>query len=497
MHRHAWFAKAALVIALGTAFGAHADEADFGGFVERQLHAKSEKLFGVERPLKESAPATTGAYRTPAQAAADQLLFAHGLKVEYLTREAANATDMMAFWPSDAAPTHLIACIEGGRQQLTGDADTASYAPGDKFNPSVQRIRLSDGKVETILRGMSACDGIRRTDWGTILATEERTDGGAYEILDPLITTDEHVVDRATGAVTNPATVAKRAALPTMAWEGLAVLPSGVVIAGDELRPGTGGADLDGGAIFKFIPTSLHGGGAISDLSQSPLADGKVYAMQVSCVGNNQQVGQGCEVGNAAWIEVNAVTARLDAVVRGATGYYRPEDLHRDPMYRDAANPEAVRFCWTNTGNESAMHYAEAICGVDAAPNATSMPTPSGTTVRTVTVNRFVEGDKDFNSFDNLEFQPKTGNVYVIEDHPNGDVFACLPDGADRDLKSDGCVKILSVKDSSAEPTGFLFSADGTTAYVSVQHSNDTLMPKLDDYATDDVIRITGFKVKK
>jgi len=30
-----------------------------------------------------------------------------------------------------------------------------------------------------------------------------------------------------------------RAALPTMAWEGLAVLPSGVVIAGDELRPGS------------------------------------------------------------------------------------------------------------------------------------------------------------------------------------------------------------------------------------------------------------------
>ena len=31
-----------------------------------------------------------------------------------------------------------------------------------------------------------------------------------------------------------------------------------------------------------------------------------------------------------------------------------------------------------------------------------------------------------------------------------GDVFACLPDGADRDIKSDGCVKILSVTDRSA-----------------------------------------------
>ena len=62
----------------------------------------------------------------------------------------------------------------------------------------------------------------------------------------------------------------------------------------------------------------------------------------------------------------------------------------------------------------------------------------------------FVEGDGDFNSIDNLAFQPHSGNLYVIEDHSNGDVFACLPDGADRDIKSDGCVKILSVRDRSA-----------------------------------------------
>jgi len=117
---------------------------------------------------------------------------------------------------------------------------------------------------------------------------------------------------------------------------------------------------------------------------------------------------------------------------------------------------------------------------------------------RTVVLNRFVEGDADFNSFDNLEFEPKTGNLYITEDpgtHGNGDVFACLPDGDDRDIKSDGCLKIISVKDSSAEPTGFKFSADGRTAYLSIQHSNDGLMPKIDDYATDDIIKITGFRI--
>ena len=116
---------------------------------------------------------------------------------------------------------------------------------------------------------------------------------------------------------------------------------------------------------------------------------------------------------------------------------------------------------------------------------------------RLVDVNRFVEGDADFNSFDNLEFQPNTGNLYVIEDHNNGDIFACLPDGADRDIKTDGCVKMLSVKDSPAEPTGFIFSADGTTAYVSIQHSHDGNMTKVDGYHTDDIIKITGFKIRK
>lgn len=361
---------------------------------------------------------------------------------------------------------------------------------GGKYNPSIQRINLTTGAAETVLRGMDRCDGIRTTAWGTVLATEETTSGGAYEILNPLGVTEQTVLDRALGIVTDPNHIAKRAALPAMAWEGLAVLPSGVVVAGDELRPGSP-ADADGGAIFKFVPTVPHVGGAIDNLNQSPLVAGFVYAMQVSCVNNAQRYGQGCEIGNAAWVPVNAATARADADAVGATGYYRPEDLHQDPQYRDPASPEAVRFCWTNTGNEGAMNYAEVVCAVDNAPMT------ADATQRTVGVNRFVEGDTDFNSFDNLEFQPHTGNMYVIEDHNNGDIFACLPDGKDRDIKTDGCVKILSVKDSLAEPTGFIFDASGKTAYVSIQHSNDANMPAVDGYGTDDVIKITGFKVKR
>ncbi|MEO6395995.1 MAG: alkaline phosphatase PhoX, partial [Devosia sp.] len=354
----------------------------------------------------------------------------------------------------------------------------------------VQAISLADGNVTTLLRGMTSCDGIRTSPWGTIIATEEEDDGGVYEIIDPLAIKDVKIIDRASGEVSDPAHVVKRSAVPVMAWEGFAITPEGVVYGGDELRPGTGEADADGGAIFKFIPATLHGGAMISSLDQSPLVAGKSYAMQVQCQGGKIQFGQGCEIGKAAWIEIDPAHARADALAKGATGYYRPEDLHADPVYQGPG----IRFCGANTGNEEAHNYAEVICTVDLAPAEAPQADADGKLVFTTEINRFVEGDLSFNSFDNLDFQPGTGILYVLEDHPNGEIYACLPDGADRDIKTDGCIRVFNLKDTSAEPTGFIFADDGMTAYVSIQHSDDTNVGKVDDYGTDDLIKITGFK---
>lgn len=471
---------------------------DFGVQVENRLQVQSRDLFGVKKPLVESAQGSIA--REHGQSAEELVLVATGLHAEILTRHAGNKADMFVFWPNDINPTHTIWCIEGSRENLTADG-APQLVPGviDKYNPSVQAIDM-DGQVTTLLRGMSRCDGIRRTAWGTILATEETGDGQAYEIINPLAMENETVTDRALGSivaadgVSASLHVVKRDALPTMAWEGLTVSAGGVVIAGDELRPGSGTPDKDGGAIFKFIPVIPHAGGAIDDLGDSPLVAGSVHAFRADCreetSGSFPQYGQGCEIGNGTWIPVTAANARDDADAAGATGYYRPEDLHADPMY---AGP-GVRFCWTNTGREAAGNYGEVICGID------SEPMTADDLRATVVVNRFVEGDVDFNSVDNLAFQPYTGNLYVIEDHDNGDIFACLPDGADRNIKSDGCVKILSVKDQSAEPTGFAFSGDGSTAFLAVQHSDDSLCAggtdcgDVDDYGTDDIVRITGFR---
>lgn len=295
-------------------------------------------------------------------------------------------------------PTHFIACIEGEDEILTNG----------KKNPSVQATDLLDGSVTTILRGMNRCDGLTLTPWGTILATEEIDDGQAYEIIDPLNTSKNTIDSRATGAISEPTAtnIIKRDALPTIKWEGLAVLESGVIFNGEELRPGTDSSDNDGGAMYKFIPTTLGTGDQISSLSESPFVSGKVYALQVSCVSSKVQFGQGCEVGNASWIEVSAANARTDANSKGATGFYRPEDLHSDPDYTGVG----VRFCWTNTSNEAAKNYAELMCAID------SKPTEANVAELSVNVNRFVIGNPDMNSFDSFAFQPGTGMHYIIED---------------------------------------------------------------------------------
>lgn len=489
---------------------------DFGEKTEDRLIAQSEKLFGFNQPLAEPADVADVVPRELASAQQRQLL-AGGLQAEFVARNVANLADMIAFWPNDTEYTHLVVCIEQGRSGVTP-------AGNGGLNAAVQRVNVATGAVETILHGMSRCDGIRTTPWGTILATEESDDGRAYEILDPLGTTGHWVADRTTGDVRDgidaptPSTkVAQRQALPTMAWEGLAVLPSGVVVGGDELRPGDDGLlDADGGAIFKFVPSSVSSpaGGPIANLSQSPLVAGRTYAMQISCQsrtsGSFPQYGQGCEVGEGAWVEIDPLNARPDASAKGATGYYRPEDLHDDPEY---AGPGA-RFCWTNTGNSGASHFAEVMCAIDESPLGTGDRIDARTSFvyledesqqrdyAVVTANRFVEGDARFNSQDNLAFQPSTGNLYVIEDDSFGEVYACLPDGGDRDLKSDGCLPMLSVADPSAEPTGFVFDGTGRVAFYNVQHGQQPaslldLASNPVDGKTDDLIRITGFKLPK
>jgi hypothetical protein len=128
---------------------------DFGAWIEENLSSLSEVLFGFGEPL--GAPATAADVVPRAAATAQQRqLLAGGLEAVFVARNVASLGDMIAFWPDDLTYTHLIICIEQVRSGTTP-------AGNGGLNAAVQRVAVATGVVETILHGMSRCDGIRTT----------------------------------------------------------------------------------------------------------------------------------------------------------------------------------------------------------------------------------------------------------------------------------------------------------------------------------------------
>jgi secreted PhoX family phosphatase len=432
---------------------------DFGRFVQDHLRSESGRLFGVTGPLERSSTESISA----AQAQADPrklATLAKSLSARVVTAGVAPPNlDMSALWPDDQRPRWLITCNEQG-----------TTAPG------LVRINLATGASTTIVTGTASCDPARRTPWGTILFAEEAgggpSGGRVYELIDPLNTTGV-TLDRATGTFsggTGAANLIPRPALGRLSFEGHAIFPNGVVYYGDELAPTNGVA---GGSIYKFVPSQLRdpSAGPISALDQSPLVAGTVFGLRV---GGATHEGQGSQYAQGAWIQVPAAPdpdLRAQAVPLRLTGYYRPEDIDID---RGALAASRVRFCGANTGDEGAQNWGEIICVTDG----TLQQAAGGASVPEVRL--FVPGNPSLAMSDNVAFQPGRGNLIIHEDAEtvtdlqgphNNDLWDCLPDGGDPDLQSDGCVRIATLNDLTAEWTGGIFDASGRHFYVSVQHN--------------------------
>jgi hypothetical protein len=430
---------------------------DFGAHRDQLLRSHSNQLFGIDHPLEQSSRASMSAAAAEADPTA-LVTVAKSLSVRVVSaaRNLPPNIDMMALWPSDENPTHLIACNEEG-----------------PTSPGVVRVRLSDGLPETILTGTLSCDPIRRTPWGTILAGEEAgADGSLLEIIDPLGTTGV-VFDRSTLAVTGgdgAANVVARPAVGRLSFEGIALYPNGLMYYGDENRPLRG---VPGGAYFKFVPARpFTGGGSIHDLADSPLAAGTVFGLRLGKRSGNTDFGQASNTGLGTWIPIPAASVgnlRTFAAAQSLTGYYRPEDIDIDGT---ALARGDVRFCGNDTGNESDdRNWGESICVTDG----TLAEATAGTAKPEVQL--FVVGTPELAMMDNMAYQPGRGNWILHEDGDgpavgrNNDLWACLDDGVDDDALSDGCVRIATLNDLNAEWTGGFFDASGTRFFVSVQHN--------------------------
>jgi secreted PhoX family phosphatase len=455
----------AFVLLISTAFAAFDD---WGLDVQTQLQNKSHPLFGVGQPLAKSSTVDF----SPAQALANPaglITVAKNLKVSVVSAgpadNAAPNIDQMILWPK-SNPTHIIACNEEGTTE-----------------PALQKISLATGQATTIATGIGDCDPVRATPWGTVLFGEEGGSTGAmYELIDPLNVVGAQI-DNVTGVTAAPYAnnIRRVNAFGFISFEGLAVLPNGVTYYGDELGPNDG---TPGGAYYKFVPDTAWAGGApIANLSQSPYVSGTVYSLRV---GQDANSGQGDAYGIGTWQLLASLNSgssqelRLLATANNRTGYYRPEDIAIDDAALAAGN---VRFCGNNTGRDEAHYYGETVCVTDGsvAQALANTATPQ--------VQPFVQGSPQLNMPDNIAYQASRGNWLINEDGStddnvdgvrNDDIWDCLPDGADDDMLTDGCVRIATLNDLDAESTGGFFDPTGKHYYVSIQHNSSGFGTVLD-----------------
>lgn len=455
--------RTVLSLAIAGAFSSSAFAIDFGQKVEALAKAQSNSLFGVITPL--GASSTTSVSAATANADAKTLItVAPGLSVKVVSADASLGAniDMIELLPNDINPTHLIVCNEQG-----------------SGNVGVQRVEIATGIIQNVISsGLTSCDPVHRTPWGTILIGEENgTNGRVFEILDPMNTTGVTVSGSGASTTTSdPTHVAFRPALGQLSFEGIAILPNGVTYYGDENRPSNGNP---GGSYFKFIPSTVWtGGSAITDLNNSPLVAGTVYGMRVGKRSGGTDYGQGNEFGRGTWIPVSGtapINLRAAATTQKLTAYYRPEDIAIDLKSLALGN---VRFCGNNTGEDTQgvdNHFGETMCITDG----TLAQAADTVTLSIPEYQPLVFGNVDFAMMDNIAYQPGKGNWLINEDGEgpiasparNNDIWSCLDDGADKDNLADACVKVMSLNDLNAESTGGVFDSTGTRYFVSVQHN--------------------------
>lgn len=296
-------------------------------------------------------------------------------------------------------------------------------------NGAVTRLDLQTGVTTLVTQEphYEALDGIVWTPWGTLLFAEERT---VASFPDPR-------VPNAVGGLVyeyNPGTGQTRPlpAVGARSHEGLRFDAAGNLYGISESTPGTTGS----GAVYKFTPDV-----------PGDLTSGQLYALKVT---------DPSRTGAATWVALDRAAVQInsdaEAVVKGATGWGRPEDVEILPL-RSSEYSEALYVAATS----EALVLRIALAG----PNAF--------------VSNFVKEGVNvtgLNTPDNLELD-EAGNLYVLEDNGPGDIWFVRNDR--RPQVAPRVVQFASLSDCSAEPTGLYFAPTGDRVWVHVQHAGGIL----------------------
>lgn len=305
-----------------------------------------------------------------------------------------------------------------------------THEMGPNAGISITDLKTSASRMLVRRQDWVALDGLIWTPWGTLLFAEELQSSASNP--------DPDFPGAKAGLVyeMNPRTlsVAVRPALGSRSHEGQAI---------DEEGNYYGISERNGGAIFKFVPTR-----------RGDFSSGALYALKVT-------TDLGDRTGPASWIRLDGAASMIDAdaeaLAKGATGYGRPEDIER---WVSPNKKREVLFV--------ALTSEDRVIAIDISTDA-----PSVTTL----VKNGINAPADFKAPDNLALDAQ-GYLYIAED-PGGNYptkkfgddvwvasFGEVPTGA----LAQPVRRFASINDCDAEPTGILFSRNGKSLYLNVQH---------------------------
>ena len=389
---------------------------------------------------------------------------AFGLTVETYLSVIGNKILYIDYFPketSNSKSTHIVYCLD----ETPNDA-----VQGSTTTTSLYRIEIDSLRSTKILDGIS-CGGLKATDWDTVLVVDNKYRGYAYEVLQPTFSEGLRIERREGNVVAlnkdlslNYAEVQVLEDFPKIIWDGFSITANGLVLSAE--RNIFGG---NVGGIYKYIPDGYNENEIFNRGMFPPR--GRAYALKVPCDDFSKDSFL-CDTGRTSWITMTATTTQTIKEYLGAG------TVTIDPNY----DGQGIKFCWPTSSEDITRGYpGEVICGEDSNPGFVQEG------VNTVLLTRILTGHTALRSPQRIAFQPDTGIIYVSTVTGKAGVWACLPDGVDRDVRVDGCAHIVS-RGNALQPLDILFEPDGRGLLLNNSDKSGSELVRVGGFNIDDIV---------